>query len=233
MVENASVNMMYADLDMKIHYMNPRAKQTLKKLEAYLPMRVDQMIGQSIDMFHKTSRASAADPGRSRAICLVKRPFKLAPSCSSCRSARWLIRRPVYRPDAHLGGDDRASRGQGPRGRDAGQHHGGQPVARGPGTCANTPRCDHLGPWERFARLSAGRTDRSGKINADEQVLRFVTATSGSVSEEFRRVTAEARFREGEGLNGQAWQIARPGLRARSGRDARPAPGRRSPSATG
>src|SRR5262249_47773888 len=28
----------------------------------------------------------------------------------------------------------------------------------------------------------------------------------GSVNEEFRRVTGEARFREGEGLNGQAWQ---------------------------
>src|SRR5262249_19665362 len=35
--------------------------------------------------------------------------------------------------------------------------------------------------------------------------LRF-TLDSGSVSDEFRRVTAEARFREGEGLNGTAWQ---------------------------
>ena len=26
------------------------------------------------------------------------------------------------------------------------------------------------------------------------------------MSEDFRRVTAEARFREGEGLNGQVWQ---------------------------
>ena len=65
MVENASVNMMCADMDMKILYMNPRAKQTLKKLEAYLPMPVDQMIGQPIDMFHKTpehQRRILADP---------------------------------------------------------------------------------------------------------------------------------------------------------------------------
>ena len=43
------------------------------------------------------------------------------------------------------------------------------------------------------------------EVNAEDQALRFAQ-DSGSVSEEFRRVTAEARFREGEGLNGQAWQ---------------------------
>ena len=43
------------------------------------------------------------------------------------------------------------------------------------------------------------------EVNADEHALRFAH-DSGSVSEEFRRVTAEARFREGEGLNGQTWQ---------------------------
>ena len=43
------------------------------------------------------------------------------------------------------------------------------------------------------------------EVNPEDQALRFVH-DAGSVSEEFRRVTAEARFREGEGLNGQAWQ---------------------------
>ena len=37
MVENAPVNLMYADLDLKIQYMNPQAEQTLKRLEAILP----------------------------------------------------------------------------------------------------------------------------------------------------------------------------------------------------
>ncbi|MHB1558250.1 MAG: GAF domain-containing protein [Isosphaeraceae bacterium] len=53
MVDNAPVNMMYADLDLKIRYMNPRAEQTLRRLEAHLPVKVDQMIGSSIDVFHK------------------------------------------------------------------------------------------------------------------------------------------------------------------------------------
>ena len=43
------------------------------------------------------------------------------------------------------------------------------------------------------------------EIQPEEQALRF-SQDSGAVSEDFRRVTTEARFREGEGLNGQAWQ---------------------------
>jgi methyl-accepting chemotaxis protein len=43
------------------------------------------------------------------------------------------------------------------------------------------------------------------EVQAEDQALRF-SLDSGSVSDEFRRVTADARFREGEGLNGQAWQ---------------------------
>lgn len=43
------------------------------------------------------------------------------------------------------------------------------------------------------------------KIDAKENALRFAVE-SGSVNEEFRRVTMEARFREGEGLSGRAWR---------------------------
>lgn len=43
------------------------------------------------------------------------------------------------------------------------------------------------------------------KINSSDQSLRFA-AESGSVNAEFRRVTMEAGFREGEGLSGRAWR---------------------------
>jgi methyl-accepting chemotaxis protein len=43
------------------------------------------------------------------------------------------------------------------------------------------------------------------KIDPKDQALKFVLE-SGSVNEEFRRVTASARFREGEGLSGRAWR---------------------------
>ena len=53
MVENAPVNLLYADLDLKIQYMNRKAEETLKRLEAHLPVKINQMLGQSIDVFHK------------------------------------------------------------------------------------------------------------------------------------------------------------------------------------
>lgn len=53
MVENAPTNVMFADRDLKIQYMNPASRNTLKTLEQYLPVKADQMIGQAIDIFHK------------------------------------------------------------------------------------------------------------------------------------------------------------------------------------
>ncbi|MFN7980646.1 MAG: methyl-accepting chemotaxis protein [Vicinamibacterales bacterium] len=65
MTDNAPGNIMFADLDLKIQYMNPASKKTLKTLEAYLPIKVDNMVGQSIDIFHKNpshQRRMLADP---------------------------------------------------------------------------------------------------------------------------------------------------------------------------
>lgn len=53
LVENAPTNLMYANLDLKIQYINPASIKTLKGLEAYLPVKVDQILGKSIDIFHK------------------------------------------------------------------------------------------------------------------------------------------------------------------------------------
>jgi len=53
MVENSPTNIIYADRELKIQYMNPASSKTLQTLEQYLPIKVSQMIGQSIDIFHK------------------------------------------------------------------------------------------------------------------------------------------------------------------------------------
>jgi methyl-accepting chemotaxis protein len=53
MLEQAPMNIMFADPEFKLRYMNPASAKTLKTLEAYLPVKVEQMIGQSIDVFHK------------------------------------------------------------------------------------------------------------------------------------------------------------------------------------
>lgn len=61
MIEQATVNIMYADIDFNITYINPRSYDTLKTIEQYLPCKVDDIVGQSIDIFHK-------DPSHQRRI---------------------------------------------------------------------------------------------------------------------------------------------------------------------
>ncbi|MGE3166595.1 MAG: methyl-accepting chemotaxis protein [Planctomycetota bacterium] len=53
MLENAPVNVLLADEDLVLTYVNPASRTTLEKLEQYLPIPVDQMVGASIDVFHK------------------------------------------------------------------------------------------------------------------------------------------------------------------------------------
>ena len=53
MMENAPVNVMMCDLDFNINYLNPKSVETLRTLEQHLPIKVDQMVGHSIDVFHK------------------------------------------------------------------------------------------------------------------------------------------------------------------------------------
>jgi methyl-accepting chemotaxis protein len=53
MMENAPTNFIFADLDLKVQYLNPAASKTLVGLEKFLPVRASEMIGQSIDIFHK------------------------------------------------------------------------------------------------------------------------------------------------------------------------------------
>ena len=65
MMENAPINIMCTDLDLKLRYMNPASVKTLRTLQQYLAVPVDQMIGQTIDIFHKNpehQRRMLADP---------------------------------------------------------------------------------------------------------------------------------------------------------------------------
>ncbi|WP_237111743.1 methyl-accepting chemotaxis protein [Nocardioides sp. WS12] len=53
MMENSPTNMMFADLDFVIRYMNPASLRTLRGLEHVLPVRADEVVGSSLDIFHK------------------------------------------------------------------------------------------------------------------------------------------------------------------------------------
>ena len=65
MVEQAPGNVMFADLDLIVQYMNPASLKTLRSIEQHLPIRADEVVGQCIDIFHKNpshQRRILADP---------------------------------------------------------------------------------------------------------------------------------------------------------------------------
>jgi methyl-accepting chemotaxis protein len=65
MMENSPLNVMCTDLDLNMQYMNPASAKTLQTLEQYLPVKVSNMVGQSIDVFHKNpalQRKILSDP---------------------------------------------------------------------------------------------------------------------------------------------------------------------------
>ncbi len=64
-VENAPINIMLADLDGTVTYMNPASLNTLKSIQDQLPMPVERIVGASYDAFHKNpahQRNLLADP---------------------------------------------------------------------------------------------------------------------------------------------------------------------------
>jgi methyl-accepting chemotaxis protein len=67
MMDSSPINTMFATPDMVLRYMNPASSATLKELEQYLPCKVDEMIGQKIDIFHKNpayQRGILSDPSK-------------------------------------------------------------------------------------------------------------------------------------------------------------------------
>ena len=52
MMENIPKGNLFAGTDLVIQYMNPESMKIAKKLEQYLPVKAEEIIGQSIDIFH-------------------------------------------------------------------------------------------------------------------------------------------------------------------------------------
>ena len=65
MMDNLPVNVLLADRDMRLVYMNPASHRTLKEIQDQIPVPVDRMLGNLIDVFHRNpahQRAILSDP---------------------------------------------------------------------------------------------------------------------------------------------------------------------------
>jgi methyl-accepting chemotaxis protein len=204
MVDNAPINMMYADLDLKMRYMNPKAEQTLKRLEAYLPVKANQMIGQSIDMFHKNPEhqrrilADARNLPRTATINVGPELFELNINPMIDQNGKYIgpmiawevvtEKVQIAKREAETAADIKAV----------------NQLLLALGRCRSI-RDVITAALSSVREAFTWSYGSFWEVNTEEHALKFAH-DSGSVSEEFRRVTAEARFREGEGLNGQTWQ---------------------------
>ncbi len=65
LVEHSPIAIMYCDLDFVIRYANPASIRNLRKLGSSLPVPIDQVVGSSMDVFHKSpahQRRMLSDP---------------------------------------------------------------------------------------------------------------------------------------------------------------------------
>ncbi len=65
MMENIPVNVMMANKDLEITYVNPASKKQLSALQQFLPIKAENLLGQNIDIFHKNpayQRGILSDP---------------------------------------------------------------------------------------------------------------------------------------------------------------------------
>ena len=65
LVATSTIRVIVADRDLRIIYMNPASIETLRELEHLLPCKVDEIVGKSIDIFHRApehQRRLLSDP---------------------------------------------------------------------------------------------------------------------------------------------------------------------------
>jgi methyl-accepting chemotaxis protein len=210
MIDTAPVNVMWADLNLHIQYMNETSRKTMKQLEKYIPISTEKMIGHSIDGFYQDAElrqilASDRQMPHERVVQIGPESVHLLVSAVYDDKHNYLgpmvtwsivtekLAAEKARKDAQLRETENAANVSAlNRVLDAvGRASNANDAAR---AALDTVK-DAFG-WAYGSYWV---------LDPAEKALKFAVE-SGSVNDEFRRVTMEARFREGEGLSGRAWK---------------------------
>jgi methyl-accepting chemotaxis protein len=204
MLENAPTNVMFADREHVIRYMNPASLETLRKLEQHLPVRADQIVGSTLDIFHTNPSYQRgildSESNLPRRANINVGPEVLDLLVTAIRDkegnhigamATWeVITEKLHNEKmAQESADDTAALNE---------------VLQ---ALQGAPSADEAA---RIAldtiRASFGWAYGSyWKVDDADRTLKFVIE-SGDAGEEFRRVTLSASFAEGVGLSGRAWR---------------------------
>ena len=203
MMENSPTNMMFADRDFVIQYMNPASLATLRTLEEHLPVRADRVVGSSLDIFHKTpayQRGILSDPTQlPRRTNIEVGPETLDLFVSPIRDdsgeyigamATWDVvtdRLRVEREAAEAQADTTAVNQVLVSLQDA-----------------DTPE-QAVRTALDSVRSAFGWAYGSYWTVEDDNLLHY-NIESGDAGPEFRQITLTATFAEGVGLSGRAWR---------------------------
>lgn len=204
MMENSPTNMIFADREFTITYMNPASLETLRGLQEHLPVPVDKIVGTSLDAFHKNpdyQRGILSDEAQlPRRANISVGPETLDLLVSAIRDkdgeyigamATWevitsKIKAETERNDAMA---------------DANAFNKTLAVLAGA-----TTREEAIQKTLDAVREEFGWAYGSfWAIDESDGLLHF-DSESGDAGPEFRQVTLAATFAEGVGLSGRAWQ---------------------------
>lgn len=203
MMENSPTNMMFADREFVITYMNPASLKTLTALEEHLPVRAEHVVGSSLDIFHKTpsyQRGLLADqsnlPRRaninvgSEVLDLLVSPITDASGNYIGAMATWDVVTDTLRLErerTESAADTTAVN------QVLSSLATIESVDAAVQTTLDTVRREFGWAYGSFWQVDP--TDRKLKFDRE----------SGDAGPEFRQVTLEASFAEGVGLSGRAW----------------------------
>ncbi len=205
MIENAPTSMMFTDRDLVIRYMNPASVRLLKRIEAYLPCKVDEMLGHSIDIFHKQpehQRRILADPKNLPHRAMIS----IGPEHADLYISAILDKQGKYLGPM-LTWDIITEKKQAEI-REKEVAADTTAVASLLLSMSRAQSVDEVLASSLSSIREAYGWDYGTYWEHDPEagVMRF-GRDSGVVAEEFRRKTMETTFREGEGSVGQAWRL--------------------------
>jgi methyl-accepting chemotaxis protein len=203
MMENSPTNMMFADRDLVITYMNPASLNTLRGLEEFLPVSADEIVGSSLDIFHKSPSyqrgilGNASNLPRRANIQVGPETLDLLVSaiCDDKGEyigamATWEVitgRLKAERESAEAAADTSAVN------KVLSVLASAKSVDEAVQAALDTVRAEFGWAYSSY-----------WKIDPADQKLKFVQE-SGDAGPEFRKVTLEASFAKGVGLSGRAW----------------------------
>ena len=203
MMENSPTNMMFADRDFTITYMNPASLETLTRLEEHLPVKAADVVGSSLDVFHRNPAyqrglmASVEGLPRRANISVGPEVLDLLVSAITGSDGSYIGAMATWQV---VTGQLQAERERAESAADMAAVNtllsslsGATTVAAVVQLALDSVRREFGWVYGSFWRVDP--VDRLLKFDSD----------SGDAGPEFRDVTLQASFAEGVGLSGRAW----------------------------